>query len=284
MVFVFNVRVKRYLDTEQIQIFSEPLKSKDSECEDDRKVNFETGEIVPTNRKLIYNPFDDEMIIGYDIGNDEDNLARSVRRTKNKIYDIARSNKWEWFFTLTFNPDKVDSFSYEDVTYKLSKWLNNMRRTCPDMKYLVVPEQHESGRWHFHGLFLGVDDMVFVDSGKLDKRGRIVYNVGNYRLGWTTATKIDSLERAMSYIAKYTTEELCAVTKGHKRYWCSRNIDLPIVEDFFCEGQEALKRELLDKIELLYSKDVFSDFVDVTYIELPIYTINTSSLSQMNNG
>lgn len=272
---MFNVRIKRYLDTEQIQIFSEPLKSKDSESEDNRKVNFETGEIVPTNRKLIYNPFDDEMVIGYDIGNKEENLARSVRRTKNKIFDIARSNKWEWFFTLTFNPDKVDSYSYDEVTYKLSKWLNNMRRTCPDMKYLVVPEQHESGRWHFHGLFSNVEDMVFVDSGLYDKKGRKVYNVGKYRLGWTTATRIGSLERAMSYIAKYTTEELCAVTKGHKRYWFSRNVDLPIVEDFFCEGQEAIKRNLLDKIELLYSKEVFSEFVDVTYIELPIYTINT---------
>ena len=272
---MFNVRVKRYLDTEQIQIFSEPLKSKDSESEDSRSFNFETGEIVPHNRKLIYNPFDDEMVVGFNIGNEEDN----IERTKNKIYDIARSNNWEWFFTLTLNKDKVDRYNYSDVTLKLSKWLNNMRRTCPNMKYLVVPEQHKDGAWHFHGLFSNVENMVFVDSGKRDKKGRVIYNVGKYNLGFTEATKIDSVARAMSYIGKYTTKELCAVTKGNKRYWCSRNVELPVVEDFFCEGQKALKDILMNDDKLLYSKEVYSEFADVTYIELPIYTINTSNLS-----
>lgn len=281
---MFNVRIKRYLDTEQIQIFSEPLKSCGSEREDDRKVNWETGEIVPLNRKLIYNPFDDEMVIGCNMGNEEDNLERSVRRTKNKIYDIARSNNWEWFFTFTLNKEKADRYDYGDVTLKLSKWLNNMRRTCPDMKYLVVPEQHKDGAWHFHGLFCGVENMKFVHSGKRDKKGRVIYNVGKYKLGFTEATKIDSVARAMSYIGKYTTKDLCAVTKGHKRYWCSRNVELPLVEDFFCEGLEALKDKLMNGDSVLYSKEVFSDFTDVTYIELPIYTINTSSLSQIKNG
>lgn len=271
---MFNVRVKKYLNTEQIQIFSEPLKSRDSEKEDERKVNRQTGEIVPHNRKLFYNPFDDEMVIGYNIGNEEENFERSVRRTKNKIYDIAKCNNWEWFFTLTFNPDKVDSFNYADTTKKLSDWLSNMRRTCPNMRYLVVPEQHKSGRWHFHGLFANVEDMVFVDSGLRDKHGRTIYNVGKYRLGWTTATKIDSVACAMSYIGKYTTKDLCTVTKGHKRYWCSRNVDLPIVEDKLIEMSYEQLKEMYESSDC-YKKEVYSEFVDVTYIEIPIYTTNT---------
>ena len=112
------------------------------------------------------------------------------------IYDIAKSNEWEWFFTLTFNPEKVDSFNYANVTDKLSQWLKNMRKKCPDMMYLVVPEQHESGRWHFHGLFSHVENMRFVDSEKRDKKGRIIYNVGSYRLGFSTATQIEDVKKA----------------------------------------------------------------------------------------
>lgn len=272
---MFNVRIKRFLNTEQIQIFSEPLCNKDSEREDKRDIIYSTGEIVPPNRTKFYNPFDDCMDIGCNMGNDEENLQRSVRRTKNKIYDVARCNHWEWFFTLTFNPEKVDSFNYDETTQKLSKWLNNMRTKCKDMKYLVVPEQHESGRWHFHGLFSNVENMKFVDSGKRDKKERVIYNVGSYRMGFTTATQIENVECAMSYIAKYTTKDLCTVTKGHKRYWCSRNVDMPIIEDYMVMKSEKEIKEMFED-SITYSKRVSSEYCDVTYLEMPIYTTNTN--------
>lgn len=212
-------------------------------------------------------------VIGYNMGNQEENLRRSVRRTKNKIYDIARCNMWEWFFTLTFNPEKVDSYDYEITSKKLSKWLNNMRMKCPEMKYIVIPELHESGRWHFHGLFANVEEMEFVDSGKRDKKGRIIYNVGNYGLGFSTATEIDDWHKACSYIAKYVTKEMCAVTACKKRYWASRNVDMPIVEEFLVNyGNEELQRVQ----DIGYVSECKSEFVDVTYLELPIYTTNAN--------
>lgn len=168
----------------------------------------------------------------WEIDNLMDNMAaqeqRSLRssmgRTVNKVYYLSRSNDWEWFFTLTFNPEVVDSFDYAACTDKLSDWLANMRRKCPDMKYIVVPEQHKSGRWHFHGLFADCDNLGFVDSGKKTKDGDIIYNVGKYRLGWSTATRVKDMRRVTQYIGKYITKDLCAVTKGKKRYWCSRNL------------------------------------------------------------
>ena len=64
---MFNVRVKKFLNTEQIQLFSEPLHSAGSEREDKRKVIYETGEIVPLNRQKIYDPFNEEYVVGYEI-------------------------------------------------------------------------------------------------------------------------------------------------------------------------------------------------------------------------
>lgn len=151
-------------------------------------------------------------------------LRSSMGRTVNKVYYLARSNDWEWFFTLTFNPEIVDSFDYAACTEKLSNWFITMRRSCPGIKYIVVPELHKSGRWHFHGLFANCDNLGFVDSGKRTKSGDVIYNVGKYRLGFSTATKVRDPRRVTRYIGKYITKDLCAVTKGKKRYWCSRNL------------------------------------------------------------
>lgn len=165
---MYNVRVKKFLDTMQIRVYSEFV--------------FSSEEEKISKRKKEYNPFTEKLEILRTMEELEYNAERSEKvsrnRTINSIYDIARSNEWEWFFTLTFNPDKVDSFDYAACSKKLSDWLHNMKKKAPEMKYIVVPEQHKSGRWHFHGLFTNVDSMNFVDSGLVDKKGKIIYNVG----------------------------------------------------------------------------------------------------------
>lgn len=273
---MFNVRIKRYLNTEHIQIFTEPLLSSGSEREDKRKFSYETGEIFPLNSNKFINPFTNEEDWYRNMGDPIENMKRSVRRSKNVIYDVAKSNEWKWFFTLTFNPNKVDSFDYNLTTTKLSNWLKYMRKKCPDMKYLVVPELHESGRWHFHGLFANVENMKFVDSGKRDKKGRIIYNVDSYKLGFSTATEIEDVQKACNYIAKYITFDLCSLTKGKKRYWTSRNCDMPIVEEFLTSMNNAELKRVMDEAE--YKKTCCSEFCDVTYVEVPIYTTNTRRL------
>lgn len=271
---MFNVRVKRYLDSEQIQIFSEPLPSSGCEREDKRKFIYSTGEICPPNRKIIYTIFEDGPVIGHYMGNEEENIKRSLRRTKNVISDISRSNNWEWFLTLTFNPQKVDSYSYEDTTKKLSQWLNNARKKANKMKYIVVAEKHPtSGRFHFHGLFSSIEELALTDSSLIDKKGRTIYNVGNYKLGWSTATQIESHERASSYIMKYISKDLFVVGKGKKKYWHSKNCLMPVVEDYLVSMSNDELKRVYDLAE--YRKKVYSEYVDVTYLELPIYTTNT---------
>lgn len=174
-------------------------------------------------------------------------VYNSMTRSLNKIYDISRSNEWEFFVTLTFAPDKVDRYSYSECTKKLSQWLKDVRkRLDADFRYLIVPERHKDGAFHFHGLFANCDGMQIVPSGHTDKKGQTIYNIGKYKLGFTTATAVDNQQAVNKYITKYVTKELCEATKGKKRYWASKNCDSPIEEifTFDCDEKHLIRREL----------------------------------------
>lgn len=165
----------------------------------------------------------------------EINLRKKVdnmKRAKQKVYDIARSNLFTHFITLTFNPEKVDSFDYIaccDHLLSFTKLLN--RHGC---SYILVPELHESGRYHFHGLItigsLNLSRAVSPHDGSYltDQQGDL-FNLPQYRLGFSTATEISDPSKTASYLSKYLTKEL-SVPKGKKCYWASRSCDRPSVE------------------------------------------------------
>ena len=172
----------------------------------------------------------------------------SLNRTKNSIYEIARANTWDWFFTLTFSAEKVDRFSYADCAKALSFWLKNVRKKCPGMVYLFVPEQHKDGAYHFHGLVSNVSELNFVDSGHLTKNKQTIYNIGNYKLGWSTSTEVQNTDAVGKYITKYISKQLFDSTKGKKRYWASKNVLRPVTEHFLLDGIEsAILREELEE-------------------------------------
>lgn len=172
----------------------------------------------------------------------------NYKRAKNKIYDYARANQWEYFLTFTFSPEKADRSNYDEVKKKLTKWLNNIsgRYCAGKLKYLVVPELHKDLKnWHFHGLLANCDGIIFEPSGLVDKQGRTIYNLPQYKLGFSTATKISSTEKASGYICKYVTKQLDIKLSGKRRYLISNNLNKPIEEKYYNgyikEFQEELK-------------------------------------------
>lgn len=175
------------------------------------------------------NPFDGKAARVYKlfpVSDPERSLSESTRRSKMKLYDYALSNDWEWFFTLTLRKEKVDRYDYDACVKALKNFLDRVRRKCPDMKYLFVPEQHEDGAYHFHGLVSGCNNLEFKKTNII-RDGKVVYNVLDYKLGFSEATKVKDTIRASGYICKYVTKTLCQALKGRKRYWASRNLHLP---------------------------------------------------------
>lgn len=179
---------------------------------------------------------------------DKERSARvSANRAKNKIYDYARANRWEYFVTLTFNPEKVNSRDYDEVTKKLSQWLDNFkRRKAPELKYLGVPELHEKGGFHFHLLMSNIGEMELIDSGKRDRAKRTIYNLGNYKLGFTTATEISDTLKASNYITKYMTSAFGYVAEGKRKYWNSKNLNCGLGTELYLDDKEfnEMKREV----------------------------------------
>ena len=168
-------------------------------------------------------------------------VISSVNRTKNMVYNYARGNVWEWFITLTFDRKKIDRYDYNVCSKAVRKWLQNMRRMyAPDLMYLIIPEMHKDGAFHFHGLLSNTGTMAFnkgcnVHTGELlcTKSGLQIYNFGNYKLGFSTATAITSTEKASSYVTKYITKEMAARTKGVRRCYPSQNLKKPVRSYFF---------------------------------------------------
>ena len=270
---VYNVKIIHYPDGDRIILFGQSVLVGDDFAEFDPY----TGEIGKKHIKkcdpvtYAFNPFLGEYERMTDLEKleqkKEESLRCSLSRTKNKIYHLARSNTWEWFITLTFNPEKVDSFDFDEVTKKLSKWLNNLRsRFAPDLKYIIVPELHVSGRFHFHGLISNTGNIPFTDSGK-KTHGKTVYNIGSYQLGFSTATPIESVSKSTYYITKYISKDFVCLTKGKKRYWASKNLDKASVTEFNFEAGEQF--QIADAFnDVRYSKHYDLGFQTIDYIDI----------------
>ena len=189
--------------------------------------------------------------------NRQSSINSSMRRTKNAICDYAKANTWEYFVTITFDKEKIDRYDYDKITKKLSKKLNNIKRKQPNFKYIIVPEQHKDGAWHFHGLFSNIENFNLKKTKKRDIAKREIYNLENFNLGFTTATKITDSEKVSNYLTKYITKDLLKKTFNKKKYWLSYNLTKPRVKVEYLDDYLKLDYSNSLKNESSFSKLYF---------------------------
>ncbi len=195
---------------------------------------------------------------------------KHLREKKEKIMDLALNNShWEYFVTLTFDKKefKEGKYSHEEALNLLRKFIDNQHHQNPNMSYLMVAEFHKSGQLHFHGLFSNVPKWNLIParypkSNRLIKEnGKQVYNVVNYKLGYTTVSEVESQEKVSNYISKYISKELMNL-KFKKSFWYSKDLEKPKVDfryyendlkDIFTENviYNDMFNRLDSKIELL---------------------------------
>ena len=269
----YNVRIIEYPNGElQVRHYSFPLEREEPDFYESEKI-YDSDKYMP-------NPFDGQMARIVDnfrsvSSKQAESEIRSYNRTKQKIYEYSRCVKWEKFITLTFNQEKVDRYNFSECSRLARQWLHNQRRNASDLQYLLVPELHKDGAWHFHGLLAQTGSMSFVDSGKRDKKRHVIYNMGAWSYGWTTATDVSDTHKVSKYIGKYITKDLCGLTKGKQRYFVSSNMPKPVTSVFFVSDSDDFK-ELLEGLADSYGVEIVHEskprspgaYVDVDYYEL----------------
>lgn len=236
------------------------------------------GRFIPRidDAEYCYNPFTEKIQRVYTDADKwvierkkEHSLYSSLNRTRSALYMYARQCVWEYFVTLTYSPDKIESrYDFSSCMKKVRKWINNCReRKANDLLYLLVPEQHKDGAWHIHGLLCNTTGLTFTDSGKRYD-GKIVYNLDDWKLGFSTATKVTDTYKVSNYITKYITKDLCTITPGKQRYFVSKAIPKPKTFTALIDPDEvdSFIQEVADSCgaDLEYQKDV-SGYLNVNY-------------------
>lgn len=143
---------------------------------------------------------------------DPEDIKRNIRRAKKTAFDYILCNSdLDTFCTLTFAPDSVDDRTeYADVYDKLRPWLSN-RVQRRGLKYILVPERHKKGGIHLHMIAnsaaLSLENAYTPGGRKLTHNGKPLYNIGDWRAGFTSAEKIDTgctdRQKVAKYIFKY---------------------------------------------------------------------------------
>lgn len=149
----------------------------------------------------------------------------NIRRAKNSVFEIAAANEWEYMVTFTLDSNVIDRYDISAISKPFLKWLQNTSARR-GLRYLIIPERHADGAIHFHGLTAGGLDLI--DSGTVKVSGkkkpikistakrlhipteewRTVWNVQNYRFGYSSAIALDGNAEAVArYVTKYVTKD-----------------------------------------------------------------------------
>lgn len=244
---MFNMVCKRFNDTvTEVRIFTDHVFTRE-------KPKKGKSSMVPTpfydddGNQLYASPLPSESEIQY---KKSESIRCSVSRTKSKIHDIAFScDRWKYFVTFTFSSKFINRYDYDDCAKHMSSFLQKIRAKHKDLSYLIVPELHKDGAFHFHGLFTSELDVTYV--GKFKKTGE-TYHVNGFDFGWNTALEVRDQSRVANYICKYISKDIITVSPHRRRYWYSINtINVTKSEKFL------ISQDNIDKFIKKYKDKVF---------------------------
>ena len=127
---------------------------------------------------------------------------QALNRAKKRAFDLMACNPdMNMFCTLTLDGSKISRTEYSEIIKKLNVWLDNCVRRR-GLKYVLVPEYHADGTAiHFHGL-MNENALDIVNSG-VKHSGKVVYNIANWKYGFTTAKRVGKSEKDHTSVCKY---------------------------------------------------------------------------------
>lgn len=210
------------------------------------------------------------------VKHDEEYLKRiALNKSKRNIEDIARANKWDYFFTGTFDMKKVDRYNLDEVKKAIRKWLKiSYINKGIKLKYLFIFEEHKDTALHFHGLLANIPESHLV----LNKNGYL--DLKTYKYGHCSLSKIKDLQKACSYVTKYILKDMNIDHKPNEaRYIRSRNLNKPIIYkmsisklDYMLQGTKAQFKQkpypiTVDGEEVGTTQRIYLDVKDINILQ-----------------
>lgn len=188
------------------------------------------------------------------------NLERSLKRAKERIFDMAYINEFKYFVTVTFDTQKVDSSNAKDVMKKLRVWLMHQKQRY-NMEYILVPEYHKKGGIHCHLLITDYPTRLLEHAQRHTKGGELaynkdgspclmytnkgqpIYNMLGWKYGFSTCIPIykavnESNIKLAHYITKYMTKDVHKIFG--KFYWSSKGLKREVDVQLFNSDYDKL--------------------------------------------
>ena len=183
----------------------------------------------------------------------------SLKRSREKVFDIAFINVelWRYMVTFTLDKKKIDRYDADIINEKFQNWLKHSVYR-KGLNYLLVAEPHKDGAVHFHGLLS--DGLAYKFSGLKDSNGRKVYDVEDYPFGFARAVPIDegTESNCCKYITKYMTKDFTKIFG--KMYWAGgKELQRQVKVEYCHMDFDSLPAE---------SKEILNCGYSVKYLEL----------------
>lgn len=195
--------------------------------------------------------------------------AEAISRAKSSITELALNNKFDFFCTFSFDSNLIDRYDLNLCYKRLRQFFNNFKkRYATDFKWLIIPEFHEDGAIHFHGLVSGIPKGEFTIPKFIEKRmpnGELkkVPNTPKY-YRWERYSKrfgrvfdcspIKSAEKVAFYITKYVNKDLSKIPVGVHLFAYSRGL----------KKADIIYKSNTDK-EMIITPSYKNDFCKVAY-------------------
>lgn len=215
---LYNARIKTYPDGRQnITVFSKPIFNPEKWESYDDWTDTETTKTAPDTWERSYN--------------DDGQRLDNIKRSREKVFDIAFANieLWRYMVTFTLDRQKISRYDSDEVRRRFQKWLDNCVQR-KDLNYILVAEPHKDGAIHFHGLLS--DGLNYSDSGRIDEDGRKIFDILDYPFGFARAVPIDegTQSNCCKYITKYMTKDFTKIFG--RMYWAGGKL---LTRDVKCE-------------------------------------------------
>lgn len=268
---LYNLKITEYNDTIQVSLYDKNIIRSDSNDKKNIKSNEFNNcsvlqhfwynsksckmEIIPDGFHVEIDPFTSEEVLCFDIKSEEEkskeyirNIYRSLRRTKQNVYNIARGSKWDLFITLTIADNSI-RYDIDQCKKRVGSRIHDIKKSfAPDLKYLLIFERHpSSGAWHVHGLLkdisgLHLEKAFNPHTGEIIcKNDKQIYNIKDFDvIGFSTASYIEDNNKVTQYILKYITKDMAFEFPDKKSYLCSKGLPRGIEEYYIVDNEDDI--------------------------------------------